>query len=292
LGLPGVSKQLYPCRQPSEAPFRFLPWEVHTVCSPLSVFNFRSPISTLSPQAEEVLKNWDKLSGLPTWKNGKDALQVWLNGTYPPIKASFKLSSIFQEVVRPADVFSDLSHATDRKFRLWDSVDNCSAPTASPDDFKNRLIDPGIPSHCMTAFGIQASPNGVLKGKPVIPKVRDLENKPVQTVGDRCWPKPYHIPTSDRKRLPRQKRMTNRDVRKPQHLWELVVSEAGGITGFHIDSHGTGGLISQLVGTKVICSCPPTAHNWAIFKDYYLKIPPQDQYFLPSHSISRAGWAN
>ena len=213
---------------------------------------------------------------MPTWRNGKNALEVWLSGDYQSISATsdsrLGSSKVFDEKVLYSDVVRDLDSAR-TKFTLWDSTNNCLDLNADRDQFIERRFVKEEDSKCKTAFDIKATPKGVLRRSPHLPERYDISNNKVETVVDRRH-KSHHKPSSKQNL---RKRQSTAEELSAQPDWEMVISETGAITGFHIDSHGTGALIHQLFGVKVLCACPATVNNWKVFETYYLNIHPQDQ---------------
>ena len=112
-------------------------------------------------------------------------------------------------------------------------------------------------SWCMTAFGIKTSTHGLLKCLPQLPNRYDRDNPKIETVSQRYLPKSYAIqgPNLKKQRYQKQRMSAVRsEAKKPRHDWDLVVSEARAITGFHTDSHSTGSLIHQLFGSLCMSS--------------------------------------
>src|SRR6266516_1057346 len=124
---------------------------------------------TLCKESNDVMKKWEKLDRMPTWRNGKNALEVWLSGDYQSISATsesrLSSSKVFDENVLYSDVVRDLDSAK-TKFTLWDSTNNCLDLNADRDQFIERRFANVEASKCKTAFDIKATLKGVLRRSP------------------------------------------------------------------------------------------------------------------------------
>ena len=210
------------------------------------------------------MRAWDTLRGEPTWDAGSQALKVWLGSNFPSLRETgsviFSSQSVVERPITRSHILVDLAVAD--QFREWSSKESSISETTDPTPLIESILAPASefnainpPLRGLSVLGIQATKKGVLSCNPQVPEQYAPGGEKIPFVID------TELNKTKRSNIPRPR-------------WEIVASQDASITGFHIDSHGSGHYVYQVFGTKVICVCPCTDKNWEIIKPYYMQVTP------------------
>ena len=237
----------------------------------------------------DILRSWDKMSTIPTYDAGKKTLHIWLSGQFDALREGHVDSGDFssKNPIEPRHAIDDLFYVHTRKdrpkLRIWNGVQRrVEDPAIFPRMFvesrhfkkQSNTPDGSGKPQCLSIFGTKASNRGILSCKPTLHKITDSRGISHEVV---CQKRnqnfvEYNRPPALRKsgRRAAQEMMNER---KACDDWELVYSQAGAISGFHVDSSGSGRFLHMISGVKVVCACPPSPRNWLIFQRYYKNMP-------------------
>jgi hypothetical protein len=242
--------------------------------------------------ASEIFEEWDKLKGGPTWEVGRKALTNWLGRSYPSLRDEERLTTenpVQGDPLEWRHVLADITVAArsagEAKLRLWNCATNSMDSTASRHDLIAGLISAPSAETCpRTAFfgakkdtdeGVLAScklkfPSALVEEAAGPREIRFAVEK-MANVG-KC------AREEGSRRSTRLKELGANDTHDVAcDNLVIVVSNAGAISGFHIDSLGSGAFIHVVFGVKVLASCPCTTKNWELFHQHHLKNDPNDR---------------
>ena len=123
---------------------------------------------------------------------------------------------------------------------------------------------------CLSIFGMKVTKKGILACGPKLLQSTDSDGISHKVMCQKQDQKFAHYSTSP----PARKSQRRLDLGVKMEVnecndWELVYSQGGAISGFHLDSSGSGRLLHIIKGVKILCACPCSPCNWQVFKQYY-----------------------
>lgn len=237
----------------------------------------------------EIFTEWDKLKGGPTWAAGRKALTNWLRRPYPSLRVSARMTTenpVQGDILEWKHILADITVAArsggDAKLRLWNCATNSTDLTTARHDLTANLISTPSAETCpRTAFfGAKEDTDGgaLASCKLKVPSASVEEGVEIRFAVEKMETDGKRPREEGSRRSTRLKESGAHDTQDIAcDNWVVVVSNAGAISGFHIDNHGSGAFIHVAVGVKVLASCPCTTKNWELFRQHYLKNDPKDR---------------
>jgi uncharacterized C2H2 Zn-finger protein len=236
----------------------------------------------------EILAEWDKLHGGPTWEAGRKTLISWLSRRYPSLQHSTCMTTENPVQGDPLDwkdviVHMDIAAKSggEGRLRLWNSTTNAYDPPTFRHEFVASLIpEPSSVITPRTAFF--GAKDAAYKLKVPAALVEEAEESRELRYAVEKMEKNGKIQREEGSR--NSNRLKKVEEYKAQDIvadnWVMVVSNAGAISVFHIDSRGSGAFLHQLFGVKVVASCPLTKKNWDLLSRHQLKNDPNNRYSI------------
>jgi len=218
-----------------------------------------------------------------THEAGKDALQHWLSGQFKalqeghigPEDLSINVPIKVDQAIH--DLLTAYGKQNQTKLRIWNAVlrevesssvllSIIAARFQSHSPANWNTTEPG----CLSIFGMKATTTGILSHGPMLVRSRDsagmchkiLCQKRDDNFAD--YRRSAHVKKS-RRGLQQEKMVAGNKYDD----WEVVWSQAGAITGFHVGGFTSGRFLRVISGVKVLCACPCSANNWEVFKQNY-----------------------
>jgi hypothetical protein len=236
-----------------------------------------------NPASAEIIRLWDRMNTIPTYELGRKALMLWLNSGFAALEdgyvgtANFKVKIPIQLEHVLEDSWIAYERRDRTKLRIWNGVlRKVEDPTMflrilSSHFFQSQSItaeNPDEPS-CLSVFGMKAT-KGILTCQPML-----LESTDSKGISHKIVCQKRHQKFANYMRISairKSQRTSNQETKREANEeddWELIYSQSGAISGFHLDSSGSGRFLHQILGVKVLCACPCSPKNWQAFQPYY-----------------------
>lgn len=219
----------------------------------------------------------------PTYEAGKEALELWLSGRFGALQegyvgpGNFRLEAPIELDQILEDTLIAYGKRERTRLRIWNGVlrkveDASMFLRILSSRFQSQSTPCGNANEpqCLSVFGMKATKKGVLACGPTLLQSTDSAGTSHEIVGQKRGEKfaNYWRPLAARKS---ERRLDHGVMTEANECddWEFVYSQAGAISGFHLDSSTSGRLLHMISGVKVLCACPSSPRSWQVFKQYY-----------------------